>query len=161
MTLENFVNGLSGDKRLRLTVKLLRNAIQIWDDYAEGKEFEYTDSVAGLKHTVRKDMIINCVSAVERYLNSEENGITEEIMHLKKEFVEPVTALQDGDWNLPYSALKTFYSAYNLVNAVTLKEENVLGNSEIYVSINHAIDAIETSGLLTTEQIKQILKEAE
>lgn len=75
-----------------------------------------------------------------------------------KDFSDPVTALQDDDWELPCAVEKIFYSAYNLLNAIIFGDENTNGESSYYISANMAIDVIDSEKFITEEEIKSILK---
>jgi hypothetical protein len=73
------------------------------------------------------------------------------------QFDDPIIALQDTDWELPNEVQKTFYAVYNLIDTLMGKKKTVFEESSIYVSINQAIDALETSKTLTFDEINKIL----
>ncbi|HEV7424358.1 MAG TPA: hypothetical protein VGO21_04175, partial [Candidatus Paceibacterota bacterium] len=76
---------------------------------------------------------------------------------IRRQFDDPIVALQDTDWQLPDEVQKTFYAVYNLIDTLLVKEKTVFDESTIYVSINQAADALETSKTLTFYDINQIL----
>jgi hypothetical protein len=78
---------------------------------------------------------------------------------LSRQFSDPILALQDLDWELPYEVERTFYAVHNLLDSVLGKEKTVFNGTTIYVTINQAIDAIESSKLLSETEIKEMLYE--
>jgi hypothetical protein len=159
MTLHKFTNSLSKDKKFHLAIELLKHAIPIWESYTVGNKITYRDSVAGLKHTVEIDLLRDTIEAIEQKLKSDVQIFQSDwkIKNLHTQFIDPIVAIQDDDWQLPDAVLKTFYSVYNLIEAFTENEETVFGDSTIYVSINQAIDALESSRIITMEEINNIL----
>ena len=79
------------------------------------------------------------------------------LFDLNNQFLDPIIAIEDDDWKLPDDVLKIFYAVYNLIEAFSGRDKTVFGDSSIYISINQAIDSLETSKTLTEEEIKEIL----
>jgi hypothetical protein len=52
---------------------------------------------------------------------------------------------------------RTFYSVFNLIEACLGRRQTSFGDLTVYVSINQAADALETSKGLTFEEITEIL----
>ena len=50
-----------------------------------------------------------------------------------------------------------FYSIHNLLDAALGKERTVFDETTMYVTVNQAIDALESSKSFTTEEIKIML----
>jgi hypothetical protein len=155
MTLQNFCDRLPDDKKNQLALRLAKRTIPIWNNYADKHKLSYRDSIVGLKHTVERTLL-------EETLN--EIGIssftkTEPLSDLYNKFIDPIVALQDDDWKLPNEVEKTFYCIYNLLVFVIEEKQNGSSYSPIYVSINQAIEALETSETLTEEEIKKLLSE--
>ena len=92
-----------------------------------------------------------------RDLKPSNKGRNRKLVQLDQKFLEPVTALQDQDWTLPYEVERVFYSVHNLLAAVLGKAETVSNESRIYVSVNQAIDALETSKTLSFDEINALL----
>ncbi len=159
-SLEEFSKGLPEDKQFSLALKLLKKAIPLWDEFINEKNLSYKDGLVGLKHNVSGDLALKSAKLTEKFLESGVKDIKEEILSVRLEFTDPVVALQDDDWNLPETVLLTFYSAYNLINAISEKNSKTFGPSSVSVSINQSIDALEKSKTLTPEQIKDILNHA-
>ncbi len=157
MTLENFFKTLPRLKQINIAYSLLKSALPIWSEFAENNKLEYKDSVVGLKHTVNKDIIKNVLSLAEKISEANQYVYDKETITFKKTFTEPIVALQDGDWELPDAVLLTFYSAYNLMTALTEPEENTFHEPSIYISVNNAIEALEITQKLSSEEIKRIL----
>lgn len=165
MTLQQFTASLTKENQINLAIKLCKLALPIWDNYANNNKLGYRDTVVGLQHSVDRKLPINTINAVEAYLK--QNAIKKvfigktKLQKLSKEFDDPIVALQDLDWELPYEVYTFFYSVHNLLETLLGKELSVFGESVIYVSINQAIDALETSKTLTIDQINDILFEVE
>jgi hypothetical protein len=53
-----------------------------------------------------------------------------------------------------------FYSTHNLLEKLSGKEKTVFNELTIYVSINQSIDAIQRKEIISTEEIKTIIKNA-
>lgn len=161
MTLQKYTDTLPKDRQLKLAIQLTRLTLPIWDNYANTNPLTYRDTVVGLTHTVDKKILKDTIDAVERYLNSNKieqiiNG-TKELKEISGQFDDPIVALQDTDWELPDEVKKTFYAVYNLIETLLGKEKTVFDESTIYVSINQAIDALETSKSITSGDINKIL----
>jgi hypothetical protein len=157
MSLQKFIESLSEENQFRLAIKLAKRALPIWNKFADKTELSYRDSVAGLKHTVDKSLLKDALESVENYLKNKRSDFSEEETNLYKKFIDPIVALQDDDWELPDEVLKTFYSVYILIEALIDNEKPVFGNSSLYVSINHSIDALVYSKTLSTDEINGIL----
>jgi hypothetical protein len=114
-----------------------------------------------MKHNIHKGLLTETVDAVEEYIKTHRiirvmNGKSRQ-MSLLKQFEDPVIALQDMDWKLPDEVQKTFYAIYNLLEASIGKEQTTFNEPTIYISINQAIDALETSKEMTFEEINKQL----
>ena len=81
------------------------------------------------------------------------------LLKLRSEFDEPIVALQDGDWELPDVVVSTFYGVYNMIDALTGKEQTVFNESTIYVSVNQLADALDSSKTMGFNDINRILDE--
>ena len=163
MTLQKFIDNLSEDKQFQVAIKLTKLTLPIWDKYADEKGLTYVDTVVGMTHSVDKYLLIKSIEAVEKYLTLaliyKVTDRKNQIIELRRQFDDPIVALQDLDWELPDEILKTFYAVYNLVDSVLGKGKTVVGESTIYVSINQASDALEISKVLTFDEINKILYE--
>jgi hypothetical protein len=161
MTLEQHIESLSKDRQFEIAICLIRLALPIWDKYADNYELTYRDSVVGLNHSVDKNLLKNTVDAVEKYNSTNKiyKAIVKhlELSSLSKKFSDPILALQDLDWELPNEVEKTFYSVHNLLDAALGKEKTAFNETTIYVAINQAIDALDTSKSLTEEETRKIL----
>ena len=163
MTLQEYTHNLPEDRQFKLAVKLTKLALPIWDNYADKNDLTYRDTVVGMHHSVDRKLLLNTINAIEEYLNLNRlkklfDGKSK-LLELSGQFDDPVVALQDMDWELPDEVLKTFYSVHNMLDTLVGKEQTVFGDSTIYVSINQAIDALETSKSLSSAEIKMILAE--
>jgi hypothetical protein len=163
MTLQQYTDSLPKKKQIELALRLVRLALPIWEKYSNENDLSYRDSVVGMNHRVDQKLLQDCTNRVEEYLQFSMfkkimSGKTR-LQALRKQFDDPIIALQDADWELPDEVLKTFYSVYNLIDTVVGEEKTTFADSTISVSINQAADAIETSKSLTSDQINAILNE--
>jgi hypothetical protein len=163
MTLQEFIQSLDVNKQLELTIKLAKLILPVWEKYALNNSLSYYDSVAGLKHSVNKNLLFETIMEIESCFRADNSCAlltgNEKLIKLYKEFQDPVVALQDSDWELYDEAEKCFYSVYNLLEYVICSKQNNNDESTLYVSINQAIDALETSGTMKPDEIKYILQE--
>ncbi len=181
MTLREYTAGLPKSKQYDLAIKLIKLALPIWSNYVEKNELVYRDTVVGMMHEIDRDLLPDSVLAAEEYLapkqmetNTSEKNILihllerfrlkqkmppNKLIHLYDKFLEPIVALQDLDWELPYETQRIFYAVYNLLSSLVDKEETIFNEPTIYVSINQAIDALETSQTLSTDEVKKVIYE--
>ena len=108
MSLQKYIESLSKEKQFSLAIKLAKFALPIWDKFADKNELSYRDSIAGIKHTVDKNLLNDTIVSAENYLRSNKLDFNEGETDLYKKFIDPIVALQDDDWDLPDEVLKTF-----------------------------------------------------
>jgi hypothetical protein len=159
MTLQKYTDSLSKEKQFNLAIKLTKLALPIWEHYVGYKKHRYRDSVVGLKHSVNRELLKDSIESAEFFFNSDHQNseLREKLLLLYAQFEDPVIAIQDDDWKLPDNVLNTFYSVYNLLEAMLVIDRSTLDDSAISVSINQAIDALESSKTLTSDEINGIL----
>lgn len=163
MNLKEFVNSMPQKVQIKLALHFLEIAIPIWNRFANNITLSYRDTVVGLQHNVRVDLLIDTFKLIQIY-NNENNYIKRlflksKIKKLEIEFRDPIVSLQDTDWEIPDNISLIFYSVNNLLEFVLGKELTAFNDTYIYISINQSIDAIEKSNILTYEEINMILKE--
>jgi hypothetical protein len=76
---------------------------------------------------------------------------------IHQSFLEPITALQDDDWEPSDNVRFLFYSVYNLLEFLMRKRITVHGEPMIYVSINQAVACLSSSNVLPEEEIRKLL----
>ncbi len=161
MTLEEHIENLPKDKQFDIAIRLIKLSLPIWDKYADKNELTYRDTVVGLHHSVDRALLKNTIDAVEKYIST--NMISKvvikntDLLSLSRQFSDPIVALQDIDWELPNEVEKTFYAVHNLLDAALGKEMTTFNESTIYVTINQAIDALDSSKTMTEEEIRKVL----
>ena len=155
MTLQDYIDTLPRKKQFELAIKLAKLALPIWNDYTANNILTYRDTVVGLKHSVDRDLLQNTLDMVERFLHSKKSSSY--LFKLRTKFDDPIVALQDTDWELPNEVQNAFYSIFNLLETCLGKTQTSFGEATIYVSINQAIDALQTSGLLTFDQLRTVV----
>lgn len=161
MTLEEHIENLPKDKQFDIAIRLTKLSLPIWNKYADKNELTYRDKVVGLHHSVDRALLKNTIDAVEKYIST--NMISKvvikntDLLSLSRQFSDPIVALQDIDWELPNEVEKTFYAVHNLLDAALGKEMTAFNESTIYVTINQAIDALDSSKTMTEEEIRKVL----
>jgi len=162
MTLEQLCETLSEDEQIRLAIELITISFPIWKEFAQSNTLSYRDTVVGLKHNVPKELLEDTIREIENYLSTSamirKAKHQQNLLKLFSYYRDPVVALQDIDWEFPYIPERIFYSVYNLIRSIVEEKLKVF---TISVSINQAIDAIQNAGLLTDDQIRQILDKAQ
>src|SRR5688572_7266621 len=157
MTLQEFCNTLPKDRQIKLAINLTKQALPIWDKYADNNILSYRDTVVGLSHTVPKQLLSDTINEIEnRFATQKFLRIIKDnskLLKLYSYFDDPIVALQDSDWELPEQVKKTFYSVYNLIGSIIYKNITAIDESRLYVSINQVIDAIKTADILSENQI--------
>lgn len=156
MGLKEFVETLDEIKQYKLALELTEKTLQIWNDYARSNKLEYEDTVVGMHHTVERDILSRTLQTIKKELGNPKSQ-TAQLLQLTEEFRDPIVAMQDLDWELPYPVEMTFYSIRNLLDKLNGQNTTVFGDSQIYLVINQAIDALEKSGILTEKQILELL----
>jgi hypothetical protein len=161
MTLQEFIDNSPKREQFKYAIWLTKSCLPIWNSYAEKNELSYRDSVVGLHHNVDSQLLKDSIDTTEVFtnLNIIEKLIDgkRKLIKLRRQFDDPIVALQDLDWELPNTVQQTFYSVYNLLEALLGVTKTVFDQSTIYVSISQATDAITTDGLMTLEDIKSHL----
>lgn len=163
MNLHEYIQSLPENIQLELAVKLAKMSLPIWDEFASRNLLSYKDSIVGLTHSVNKKLLSETLLEIESCLrlNPSHSTVTdnEKLIELHGEFEEPLVAIQDFDWKLPFEVEKTFYSVYNLLESINGNKQTFQGELTLYLSVNQAIDALESSGSLKSDEIEIILKE--
>jgi len=164
MTLQEYTESLSEFKQLKLAIALTKQTLSIWEQYANLHKLTYVDNITATTHNISQQLLSETIIEVEHYyiLNKPHMLLDEQekLLKLSKQFTEPIVAIQNLEWKLPDEVLKTFYAVYNLLETVIGEKKTTFGDSTIYVSINQAIDALDSSKTLTEQQIKKFLKDA-
>jgi hypothetical protein len=152
MTLQELISTLSPRRKLGLAIQFVQKSQSIWNDYAANNKLTYIDTVVGMFHEVKPDLPERSLdAAVKEFENPGSNQA--EIKSLLDEFLDPIVAMQDDDWEIPDEVEKTFYATYNLLEALTGKEITIFNEEYAYLVINQAIDAITTVGLMTQDEV--------
>src|SRR5688572_14485984 len=100
MTLIKYVTSLDNVTQHRLAITLLEKAIPIWDQFASEHSLEYSDSIVGMSHVIAKDILSRALEVIKDGSTHKNSMAMKKIRH---EFMEPMVALQDDDWQLPYA----------------------------------------------------------
>jgi hypothetical protein len=162
-TLSDLMQGLPEDRQLTLAVHFCKLGLPIWDAFATQKRARsYYDGVVGLHHVISETLPTRALALAQSALAdptycARHEG-TQLLGALKHEFVEPIVALQDDDWELPDAVRLVFYAHSNLVEHLAGKVTFPNGETALYVALNQAIDALESSGHMTFAQIQDGLR---
>ncbi|HVS93725.1 MAG TPA: hypothetical protein VHE59_16920 [Mucilaginibacter sp.] len=149
MTLSEYCATLSQEKLLETAIACCEVALTIWDEYALANKLSYRDTVVGMHHEVRPELLHDSLL----YCTGKSS---KDFATLLDEFSDPKVAIQDSDWELPSNVEKVFHAFYNLLDGLK-KPITVFDEQTHYVAINQAIDAIYSSGKMTVDQIKSII----
>ena len=152
MTLQQQIDKLDYQSQIKLCLKLTNLACDVWNNYSKGKTVNYVDSVVGLKHNIQPDLLNRTVQEVSKI-----NFNQKQINKLKKEFQDPIIAIQDLDLELPNPVEKAFHSVHNLLELKPKLKQTIFGDNYPYLIINQAIDSLSSSKTKTDEEIKNIL----
>ena len=162
MTLQEYIDSLPKEKQFVIAIQFIKLALPIWTNYADKNTLIYHDTVVGMMHTIDKKILKNSIKAIDAFRNLNEEKIIDEKLKLRKlsnQFDDPIAALQDSDWEPPYEVQMIFYAVYNLIRFVLGKETTSFNESIIYVSINQAVGALETSETMTFDELNKILND--
>jgi hypothetical protein len=157
-SLIDFVNGLDEERQYTLALLLVEKALPLWEEHASKNALEYFDSVVGMHHVINKDIVARALDTVKKEL-AKRNSQLNELAALKKEFMEPLVALQDSDWELPYPVQHTLYAASNLVKKITGESITPFDEPLIYVVINQAFDALISANVFSIPQANVFLRD--
>lgn len=161
MSLTDLINSLDKKIQIELAIELIEIGLPIWKKYNSENSIEYTDSVVGMYHKIDKYLIEKSIVLLKK-INGRNNFLTYKINQLKikslyNELREPVVAREDYDFEIPKNVELILFSTSNLVEYVISKTQNSGNENLAYISINQSIDAISESGILNSDEIKEIL----
>jgi hypothetical protein len=162
-TLSDLMQGLPEDRQLTLAAHFCRLGLPIWDDFAsDAGARAYHDSVVGMHHVISETLLARALATAQAVLTQSDYSNTatgiDAIRSMKHEFIEPIVALQDGDWELPDAVKLIFYAHSNMVEHLSGYKVFLGGEAALYVSVNQAIDALETSGQMTMPALRLALQ---
>jgi hypothetical protein len=155
MDLKEYCLSLTNEKLLDLALNLCNKVLPIWENYCDTNSLTYQDSVVGERHAIDKNLLIDSLNLCRR-LQSDPNSWVTKRDSLLEEFLEPECALQDSDWSLPYPVKTAFYAIYNLLRGFQLP----IGLHNVpmhYISVNQAVDALQSAGFMTFDEIKELI----
>lgn len=117
-------------RRRAVQLVLCRHALAIWEAFLRRYgPVEYVDSVVGLYHCVDSTLPRDALASVEACKDSS---------NVSHRYLEPVTALQDDDLELPDHVEFAYYAIYNLYRSA------VVGAAiEDWLIVNQALSAEE------------------
>lgn len=159
--LQDYIGTLSEQEQCELAIKLIETAMPLWEEYAIKHPLSYVDSATGTSHEVEKDLLAKAILMVEKSKGHPKwqklIDPNDSILSLRRRFDDPILALQDEDWVLPYPVQRIFYSVFNLLEWSIGDTQGSFGESVIYVAINQALDAIDKSGIATNSELRNII----
>lgn len=123
---------LSEDDRIDALVVACEPALVAWTTWALRVKPSYVDSVVGMRHVVDVDLLARALDEVRRRHDRPDVAKT---IH---DFVEPIVALQDGDFELDDRMQYAFYAIYNLHRIVFEPSDHVT----VALVLNQATAAI-------------------
>ena len=109
---------LNEHQRFGFALKLIEKMLPHWDQYAAEKySLFYVDSVVGMHHKVKPDIINRTFEIGMKSLM--EDLTAAELIAIFDEYGDPIIAIQDMDWELPAEIEWLFFSAYNMMRYLT------------------------------------------
>jgi len=155
MDLKEYCTSLKKDRLLELATKLCHKAYPIWEEYCKTGSLSYRETAVGMLYTVEENLLADTLNLFD-HLQIDSNSFKSQQDALLEKFIEPITAIQDGDWILPYPVEKVFYAIYNLLNGLK-RPKNEFGELTHYLSVNQAVDAIYKAALMGVDEIKKLI----
>jgi len=163
MTLQRYYNDLPGDLKAELAVRIARLTLPVWEKYAEEDNLIYTDTSGGITHKIDRNIFPETIKEIEDYIllsrDNEYSYNNSGLVELYENFEEPVSALYDGDWEVPAEVESSFYCLYNLLRELAGEMEVHPGNTAFNISVDRTIDTMETSGIISEDEFLDLLKE--
>src|SRR5690606_31700188 len=105
------VRGFNKYQRFGFTLKLIELMLPLWDQYAAEKySLYYIDSVVGMHHKVKADLINRTFEIGKKSLM--EDLKVPELIALSDDYGDPIVAIQDMDWEIPREIEWLFYASY-------------------------------------------------
>lgn len=96
---------LPAEQRRRFVLALCERALRVWKaHFPPGRELRYIESVVGTLQVVDVDLPCDALDAVR---------CGEDVKGVQARYLEPLSALQDGDLELPDEVELAFYAVYN------------------------------------------------
>ena len=162
MPLSELINSFEKKDRIEIAIELIEIGLPIWKNYNLQNRIEYTDSVVGMYHKINKNLIEKSIKLLKN-INRQNNFMADKINELKikslhDEIREPVVAREDDDYEIPIEVELILYSTSNLIQYVMGKSYSWLNENLAYISINQSIDAITKSGILNSDEIRNIIE---
>lgn len=98
---------LPSDAKRRVHLDLCRHALAVWEEHIRRRAFDmsYVERVCGTRQGVDLDLPSEAMHAV---------ASREARPEIAERYLEPITALQDGDFELPEAVQLAYYAIYNL-----------------------------------------------
>lgn len=152
MDLQAHITDLPSQIQSKIALHLIKAAMPVWEKYASDNDLFYIDSVVGMEHQVDINLLQITVSALEN------KAPESDLERLRNAFADPIVALQDQDWTLPYPVSRLFYAVHNLLESRLRPDQMQVGKTRVYVAVNQAADTLRVSGLMDVEVIDQWLK---
>ncbi len=155
MNLKEYCYSITSEELFGLAIRLCEAALPIWHEYSVNNELTYRDSVVGLHHNVNPNLLLDSITFCKsETLGNALRGL--ELNLLLEEFSDPIVALQDSDWELPYPVECIFYAVCNLLKGLQTSTSH-FGELIHYVSVNQAADALGESRLMSNDEIRKII----
>jgi hypothetical protein len=132
MTIAQEFFKLNPKQRKLVHINLCELALVEWNEFTlSKKEIKYTETVCGTDQVVEFSLPYNAVESVKK---------RKDIAKVKKSYLEPIVAMQDGDLQLPSDIEYAYYAIYNLF-------EKYIVHSKIddWLIVNQALASLEKS----------------
>lgn len=122
---------LSREAQIDALVLACEPALVSWTTWALRTKPEYVDTVVGMRHVVDIDLPARALEEVRRRHEAPD------VLPTQKDYVEPIVAMQDDDWEMSEQNEYAYYAIYNLHRFVFEPQDTVTAS----LVLNQAISA--------------------
>jgi hypothetical protein len=123
---------LAPDQRRTAHLYLASVALRRWVTYlAGGPDLEYVESVVGSQQAVDPRLPDDALRSAT---------VGRDLAEVAKRYLEPITALQDDDWELPEDVGYAYYAIYNTFDKYALGER-----VDDWLVVNQALSSFGTT----------------
>jgi len=157
MTLEERVAALNNLSKIKAARYFAETALHIWEKYASENDISYCDTVVGMHHELEISLLKDSLNFITNYISNQKKQDKNKLKQLLHDYLEPITAIQDMDWEIPRSVELVIYSIHNILNYINGERKTVFNEDMLYVSINQSIDALLKNESLTPLEINEKL----
>lgn len=131
----------------------------LWSSYLSAHKTSVKNLPPGHVVTIDNNLLSSALEAVRSYKSAGPSKETD--TQLRKSYtqlLEPMVALQDGNWSIPYPLKKLFIGIYTMVEGALVPEAGADHQARIIESIGHSMDCLELSRLYSDAELDKLLQ---